>query len=473
MTTDNGSKTSEAPKTSNPVTVCPNCGRKVSPTAVICGICLRPIHSAEMDQGQIAAREAAIRAEERRQRLTRASFMAVVAVTLVGLVYLQWFRPASALPTPTTVSRSIVPATEDASQWPSVAGNAQLHRATAARPDLGAPEHWRMTTDERITTPAVVGERLVYVGVSGSLIAASREDGREVWRMPVAGQLDAAPTLVGDRLYVPLREGSILAVDANTGKEIWKGGDGPTYFSSVTVFNGVVYGGSLGRLTGLDAETGRVLWSKGIDNRVSAQASPAVTAGHLVALTYRRALLFDRYTGEELFYYSLPAPDHLMVEGNRGFIVAADRIIAFGFDQRRPWWEYARTAWGQLWIFGMAPAPPPQPRHWVQPTERGAFAPAVAGNALIVATSGGLVRALDLATGEQRWEAKVGAVASAPTVTVGGILLVQREGLLLLDATTGAEVAKRPMPGGNLRSAAVTSGGTYVVAGEDSIIALR
>lgn len=456
-----------------PATVCPHCGHAVAASAKICGTCLRSIEGGTADRGGLAAREEAYRRGKQRRRIRIASLTLGSLAAIAAFVYVQWFMPARPLPLPSTPARTMIPATEDAHRWPSVAGNAQLQRTTSARPDLAAAERWRVTTDARITTPPVVDERRVYVGVAGALLAFSREDGREAWRIPIAGQLDAAPAIVGDRLYVTLREGTVMAVNAADGTEIWRGGDGPTYFSSVVVHDGEVFGSSLGQLTGLDAETGEVLWQRETDNRVSAGAQPAVTASHVLQLSYRRALLFDRAAGEQLFYYSMPNPEHVAVEGSRGFIVGADRIVAFGFDQRRPWWEFWRTAWGQLWIFGMAPAPPPQPRHWVQPTERGTLAPTITTETLITATTSGTVRALDLAGGTVRWEVKVGPVASAPVTTAAGVLLVQRDALLLLDPATGAEVAKRPMRDAGLRSAAVTSAGMYLVAGDASLIALR
>lgn len=101
------------------------------------------------------------------------------------------------------------------------------------------------------------------------------------------------------------------------------------------------------------------------------------------------------------------------------------------------------------------------------------MAPTITAEALVTATTTGTVRALDLATGEVRWETKVGPVAAPPITTAAGVLLVQRDALLLLDPATGAEVAKRPMRDAGLRSVAVTSAGTYLVSGDSAVIALR
>ena len=49
-----------------------------------------------------------------------------------------WFMPATPLPPPSTPTRTLAPPTEDASRWPSVAGNAQLQRTTSNTPGCAA-----------------------------------------------------------------------------------------------------------------------------------------------------------------------------------------------------------------------------------------------------------------------------------------------------------------------------------------------
>jgi outer membrane protein assembly factor BamB len=454
--------------------VCPNCGREVAAQSVICRLCLQPIQGVTEDRGGLAARAEAMRLARRRYRIRRFSLTAATVLIVGWFVWTQWLRPPSALPQPVSTARSMVPATEDPTRWPSEGGDNLLHRATAATVNLEATERWRTTLDARATTPLTVGSRHVYVGVaSAGLVALSTEDGREAWRIRVPGQLDAAPTLVGDRLYATLRDGSMVALNAETGDIIWRGGKGPAYFSSPVVADGVVYGIGLGKLSALDAETGEVLWTHPLDNRVTPEVMPAINGGSILAADYRRGELFDRRTGVQVYFYSLPRANHLLLEGNQGVIVGSDRSIGFGLDQRRPWWEGIRTAWVEMWLFGLAPTPPGQPRHWAGPTDPGSYAPALSGDTLVIATEGGLVRGLDMATGAPRWEHEFGPVSDAPIATASGILLAQPNGLLLLDPATGNATAKRDLPGTAIDSASVTSGGLYLVDGETTVIALR
>ena len=455
-------------------TVCPNCGRAVSATSVICGNCLQSIHEFAVDDGAIERRAAASRRARRNYYLRRFAVVAFVVVATSAYAWFSWLKPDSLLPVPTSTARTLTSALDQPSRWASVGGDNFLHRATSATPKLDAPEVWRRTLDARITTQPVVGDTLVYVGVaSAGLVALSRDDGREVWRVPVPGQLDAAPTLVGDRLYAVLRDGTIAAFDPQTGKTIWRSGDGPTFFASPLVSEGVVYAISLGRITALDAENGKTLWIHEIDTSVSSQAAPVANHEVLLAASFRRGLVFDRAHGSELFFYALPSPNHLMLAGDQAMLITEDRVVAFGLDQRRPWWEPFRTGWAELWLFGMAPAPPDQPRRWVGPADKGSFAPALAGDTLVIATATGLVRGLDMSTGRPRWEQKLGPIVAAPLVTPAGAVLVQPEGLLLIDPRTGEEHGRRPLPGASLRGMGLTSNGMFLISGDATVLALR
>ncbi len=455
-------------------TVCPNCGRAVTATSTICGNCLKPLTEFALDDGSIARRAAASRRARRNYYLRRVAIATTAIVATSAYAWFGWLKPDSLLPAPSSTVRTLASALDQPTRWASVGGDNGLHRATSATPKLDAPEAWRRTLDARITTQPVVGDQLVYIGVaSAGLVALSRDDGREVWRVPVPGQLDAAPTLVGDRLYAVLRDGTIAAFDPLTGKTIWRSGDGPTFFASPLVSEGVVYAISLGLITALDAENGKQLWSQPIDSSVSSQAAPVANHEVLLAASYRRTLTFDRAHGSQLFFYASPSPNHLMLAGDQAMLVTDDRVVAFGLDQRRPWWEPFRTFWAEMWLFGMAPTPPDQPRRWVGPADKGSFAPALAGDTLVIATASGLVRGLDMSTGRPRWEQKLGPIAAAPLVTPAGAVLVQPEGLLLIDPRTGEERGRRALQGAPLRGMGMTSNGTFLISGDSTVLALR
>jgi hypothetical protein len=107
----------------NALTVCPYCGHAVATTAKICGTCLRSIEGGQADRGGLAAREVAYRAGQRRRRIRLASIAAGSVALVAAFIYMQWFMPVTPLPLPSQPTRTLVPPTEDASRWPSAAGN--------------------------------------------------------------------------------------------------------------------------------------------------------------------------------------------------------------------------------------------------------------------------------------------------------------------------------------------------------------
>ncbi|MFS8609861.1 MAG: PQQ-binding-like beta-propeller repeat protein, partial [Gammaproteobacteria bacterium] len=92
------------------------------------------------------------------------------------------------------------------------------------------------------------------------------------YQMGTSRGLEATPIIVDGVLYTSGTTGRVYALDAATGEEIWKfdpHSDGQVnrytccdeVNRGVAVFDGMVYVGSLdGRLFGLDAETGNVVW---------------------------------------------------------------------------------------------------------------------------------------------------------------------------------------------------------------------
>jgi hypothetical protein len=126
-----------------------------------------------------------------------------------------------------------------------------------------------------------------------------------------------------------------------------------------------VFGSSLGRLTSLDAESGEVRWRRETDN-ADALAQPAVTP-RTCSSSPTAALLFDRATGGNSSN-TMPSPSTTIeaAEIHR----RSDRIVAFGFDQRRPWWS-SGARHGDSCDSGWHRAATAASALGVQPTERG------------------------------------------------------------------------------------------------------
>jgi eukaryotic-like serine/threonine-protein kinase len=96
--------------------------------------------------------------------------------------------------------------------------------------------------------------------------------------------------------------------------------------------------------------------------------------------------------------------------------------------------------------------------------------PTVSGGAVFVSTMGGLVHALELSTGAERWRSEVGAElgAATPLVIDGAIVVGDRDGVVhALDPQNGAE-RWRATVDGPIAGAAADADGSIVVATESA-----
>ncbi|MCA1567407.1 MAG: PQQ-like beta-propeller repeat protein [Acidobacteria bacterium] len=149
-------------------------------------------------------------------------------------------------------------------------------------------------------TPVVAGARLFTVGTTGVVTAWDSATGRRLWGKDFSKTVDtsklfcgtaASPLLSGGLLVVQVGSdvhgGQVLALDPATGADKWEWrGAGPGYASPV-VFN-VAGSEQIATMTnssvvGLDAKTGRELWSVPFpDDWHENITTPVWTGAHLV-----------------------------------------------------------------------------------------------------------------------------------------------------------------------------------------------
>ncbi|MDR3011919.1 MAG: PQQ-binding-like beta-propeller repeat protein [Chitinispirillales bacterium] len=172
------------------------------------------------------------------------------------------------------------------------AGNGrQLWRTQAGRGWEGWDGRSRAYEGSR-GTPTVdpAGNTVYYLSDIGYLIALDAKTGARKWSVDIAKKYDAdvpkyayseSPFIRGDRLYVSPygRKASVVSLDKRTGNEIWaspafntgnRTGDAG-YTSFVFAENsgfGQIMSHSSGFVYGMDAQTGRMLWSVPWKNRM-------------------------------------------------------------------------------------------------------------------------------------------------------------------------------------------------------------
>ena len=127
-------------------------------------------------------------------------------------------------------------------------------------------------------------EKRVYVPLKEArVVALSRADGRELWSVPVPGQVNHSPVIAGDALYWGQRDGRAVSVDATTGRARWSTQLSEWVEARPVVADGAMFVVAGRELVALDASNGAVLWSG--DAHKGAVPPLAATAEGIAAAT--------------------------------------------------------------------------------------------------------------------------------------------------------------------------------------------
>ncbi|MFN6951603.1 MAG: PQQ-binding-like beta-propeller repeat protein [Albidovulum sp.] len=255
---------------------------------------------------------------------------------------------------------------------------------------------WRQRFDAAVGgAPAVADGRVYVVARDASAWAVRASDGKVEWTLPgtpsAAGVMGAAAPAADARPVIfPFSSGQMLAVAKDSGIALWgtqvagqRRGRAYAAYSDLTgdpvIAGGVVFAGtSAGRLAAVSADSGQTLWSA-----PDGALSPVAVAGDSVFLVNDEDQLvrLSKDSGEEIWRVDMP-------------YFTKDK------DRRR------RTIVAH-------------------------HGPVLAGGRLILASSDGLIRSFDPASGALIASVALpGGAASAPAVAGGVFYVVTRDGKL-------------------------------------------
>ena len=398
----------------------------------------------------------------------------IALLALATIVYSQCLSPPPwedprPIPAPTSTERTLA---AGPNVWSAPGLDAGATGVTSAEPPLEAEIAWRRGFSTAVAS-IVADERAVYLTLpeESLVVALSAATGDELWRRALPRRADHSPALVGDLLYVQVRGTGMVALDAATGATRWLEDSDVGLTSTPAVVDGVVWGGKRGRVVALDAETGASLAETGIGGFVRARLA---VGPDLVAVAKADDLLFlDRATGARMFEARFPDLRHVAATERTVIAVSDRQLVAFEGDEGLPWWDGLREWWFRLHLYFGIPDPPTPPNRWVQPVRCDVLAPVRLPDRVVVACGEGIVRAHDLTSGELLWERSQTPLAAPPAMTGSGLLVVEQQALVMLDAETGAERARREFEEITIAGAIVTSEAIYLVTIEDELIALR
>lgn len=256
---------------------------------------------------------------------------------------------------------------------------------------------WRQGFDAALGgAPTVAAGKVFVVARDGSAWAVNAKDGRIAWSQPGAPSAvgvtgASAPAVQGDTVVFPFASGQLVAAKTADGAVVWQGfvagarvGRAYAGFSDLTgdpvIVGDTLYAGSsAGRVTAIDMATGLARWTA-----EDGAMSPVVAAGNALFLVNDedQLLRLDAATGAVTWRIDLPYFQNDKKDVKRKSIFAH-------------------------------------------------YGPVLAGGRLIVASSDGLVRAFDPASGRLTGSAAVrGGAAAAPVVAGGTLYIVTTSGQL-------------------------------------------
>jgi len=144
--------------------------------------------------------------------------------------------------------------------------------------------------DGPISTPLIEGTTVYMVHPSGKVAAVNLSDGREIWRLDLVREHDAAypgygfstsPVIVGDILVLPFnhkKPATLMGVDKRTGKRVWAAGS-----SSLGYQNPIVMGALDRRyivfpaneaIYAIAPKDGRIVWEMPVEGNDSTMVAP-------------------------------------------------------------------------------------------------------------------------------------------------------------------------------------------------------
>ncbi len=283
---------------------------------------------------------------------------------------------------------------------------AELYRA-----DVHASIAAGVGSDGRFAAVVTRGNELVVL-----------DDGREVWRKRLSAQSYTAPLVAGARVFVLSADRSVSAFDAQSGRQLWieqRPGEPLVLRQSgvLLAVNDTLVAGLSGRLVGLDPSNGAVRWevpiasprgTNDIERLVDLVGSVSREGNVVCARAFQASVgCVNAQRGNLL--WSRPAQGFVGIHGDEKYVFGTEHdgtIVAWNRVDGQQGWSSDRLRY------------------------RGLSAPLVAGRAVVVGDSGGLVHVLSRDDGSplNRLSTDGSAIIASPVLATGTLVVVTSHG---------------------------------------------
>jgi outer membrane protein assembly factor BamB len=345
------------------------------------------------------------------------------------------------------------PATRPASipqDWPAFHGGGPLTGEAAPIQPPPMRLRWTYRTDGPgpiLAAAAIVGAAVYVADEGGTLHAIDLNTGKRIWAYEAKQGFETTPLVLDGRVLLGDLGGTFHAVCASDGHSLWTLDAGsPIHSSANALDDRILFGDDGHDIYCLQAADGKQVWRRQADDRIN--GTPAVAGTVYVSGCDAVLRGLAPPDGALQFTADLPAlcPGSPAVVDGR-IVLGTDHGCVLCFDQK---------SHKQLWVFD----------HFDNKAMVYS-SPAVSAGIVVVGAQDRSVRALDLATGAQKWSfATRGDVDSSPVISDGRVYVGSKDKrLYVLDLQTGRELWK--FNAGRAISASPAVGRGVVVVGDE------
>lgn len=197
---------------------------------------------------------------------------------------------------------------------------------------------------------------LLVATYAGEVIALSKEDGGELWKAQVPGEILSAPRTNGSVVAAQTVNGKLFVLDAKTGTQLWFYDNPPPILTlrgtpSPIVTDTAIYTGfSNGRMMAFNPNNGLILWEQRIalpkgrselERMVDIHSDPLVKDGVIYVGTYQgRISALARGTGSPIWGNDGSTSENLALSGDKLFASHANgKVVAYNAANGEQLWS--------------------------------------------------------------------------------------------------------------------------------------
>ena len=187
-------------------------------------------------------------------------------------------------------------------------------------------------------------DSLLLGGADGLVMRLSAEDGSEIWRQPVTGEVLAAPQSNGQVVVAQAYDGKLMAFDYETGEKLWTfSNDVPVLTlrgtSTPIIYNDFVIAGFAdGKVIAVSLDSGSVVWEarvaiaqgrSEIERIVDIDGTMAVQGAELYVASYQgRIVALEMRAGRKLWQRNVSAVSGVSVGFGNVYVADEDGTVS-------------------------------------------------------------------------------------------------------------------------------------------------